>query len=89
VSFDNIWSFRFVAETDYSIECAATEALGVNETDFAYRVENGVFWAASFSAANVATVRAETVHLAQFSFLSQNSCLDVLTRDVPRFATVE
>jgi len=74
---------------DYSIEYVATQALGVNAVDFAYRVENGTYWDASYYATNVTLSHAETLRVVQFSFLSQNSCLDVLTWATPRFEIVE
>ena len=83
VRIDQVKLVRAVDEFVYSVE-KSSENIGINPKDFAYSVVGGVFFE-SLSDAVILTYP----NLVQYSFLSLNTCLDVITLGVPTFEMVE
>ncbi len=82
VKIDQVKLVRAADEFVYSVETSSANT-GINPKDFAYTVVGGVFFE-SLSEAVILTYQ----NLVQYSFLSLNTCLDVIALGVPTFEMV-
>lgn len=84
VSFPNVDIFRVIDEMHGPLEEQGLEKVGHVSNHFAYKVQGSPFWAAQREVFEV--VLPGSIH---YLFVTGGDCLDVITRDEPRFCWVD
>ena len=84
VFFPDVELFRVIDEMHLPLEQQGMETVGYVSNHFAYKVQGSPFWAAQRQVFE--TVLPGSVH---YLFVTGGDCLDVITRDEPRFSWVD
>jgi hypothetical protein len=84
VSFPHVDIFRVIDEMHLPLEEHGIEKVGYVANHFAYKVQGSPFWAAQREVFEVALPGS-----THYLFVTGGDCLDVITRDEPRFCWVD